>query len=94
MFENRKVVIATKHHKEKFIAPLFENELGVKCFVPYDFDTDVLGTFSGEVDRKDTAFETVKKKCLLAMEQTNCDLGIASEGSFGPHPIVFMASAN
>jgi len=94
MFDNRKLVIATKHHKESVIATLFENELGVKCFVPNDFDTDLLGTFSGEIERKDSAVDTVKKKCLLAMEQTNCDLGIASEGSFGPHPILFMASAN
>jgi hypothetical protein len=28
------------------------------------------------------------------MEQTNCDLGIASEGSFSPHPTIFMAHAD
>lgn len=94
MFENRTLAIATKHHKEKVIAPLFETELGVKCFVPEDFDTDTLGTFTGEIERKDSSYETVKKKCLLAMEQSNCDLGIASEGSFGNHPVIFMASAD
>ena len=94
MFDNRRLVIATKHRKEQVIAPLFENELGVNCFVPQNFDTDLFGTFSGEIDRKDDAITTVRKKCLMAMELTNCDLGIASEGSFGPHPSLFFASAD
>ena len=33
-------------------------------------------------------------KCLLAMEASNCDLGIASEGSFGPHPNLFFVPAD
>jgi hypothetical protein len=94
IFEGRKLVIATKHDKESVIAPILEQQLGVKCFVPDDFDTDELGTFSGEIERKDGPLETVRKKCLLAMEKTNCDVGIASEGSFGPHPTIFMAHAD
>ena len=94
LFKNRKLVIATKHKKETVIAPLLEKYLGVHCFVPNDFDTDTLGTFTGEVERKGNALETVRQKCLLAMEQTNCDLGIASEGSFGPHPTIFIAHAD
>ena len=94
IFEGRRLVIATKHHKETVIAPLLEQHLGVQCFVPNDFDTDALGTFTGEVPRKEDALSTARQKCLLAMQKTNCDLGIASEGSFGPHPSIFMAHAN
>lgn len=94
LFQNRKLVIATKHKKETVIAPLLEKHLGVQCFVPEDFDTDKLGTFTGEIERKDGPIATARKKCLQAMEQTNCDLGIASEGSFGPHPTIFMAHAD
>ena len=94
LFENRKLVIATMHHKEAVIAPLLEKELAVHCFVPDHFDTDILGTFSGEIDRKDDPLATARKKCFLAMELTDCDLGIASEGSFGPHPSIFIASAD
>lgn len=94
LFEGRKLVIATKHKKETVIAPLLEKHLGVHCFVPDNFDTDLLGTFTGEIERKEDALATVRKKCLIAMEQTNCDLGIASEGSFGPHPTIFMAHAD
>ena len=94
IFRGRKLVIATMHKKESVIAPLLEENLGVHCFVLDDFDTDELGTFSGEVERKADALTTVRQKCLLAMEKSNCDLGIASEGSFGGHPTIFMAQAD
>jgi hypothetical protein len=94
MFEGRRIVIATKHHKEKVIAPLLEQSLGVTYFMPKDFDTDSLGTFTGEIDRELDPISTVRQKCLTAMELNNCDLGIASEGSFGSHPSAFFASAD
>lgn len=94
MFKNRKLLIATKHHKEQVIAPIFEKGLGVHCFVPDNYDSDIFGTFSGEVQRKNTAVATVRAKCLAAMEEFDCDLGIASEGSFGSHPSIFFAQAD
>jgi hypothetical protein len=94
LFKNRKLVIATKHEKEKVIAPLLEKHLGVTCFTNESFDTDTLGTFSGEIERELDPISTVRKKCLLAMEASNCDLGVASEGSFGAHPSMFFARAD
>ncbi|RAR70036.1 DUF6671 family protein [Flavobacterium aciduliphilum] len=94
MFEGRKLLIATKHQKERVIAPIFEEALQVECFVSTKFDTDTLGTFSGEIERKDSALETLRKKCVLAMQANNCDLAIASEGSFGMHPIIMFATAD
>lgn len=94
LFKGRKLIIATKHHKERVIAPILEKTLEVECFVNNTFDTDSLGTFSGEVERELDPLSTARKKCLLAMEKANCDLGVASEGSFGPHPSLFFASAD
>lgn len=94
MFQGRNLVIATKHEKEKVIAPILESQLGVKCFVPSDLDTDKLGTFTGEVDRKEDSITTARNKCLMAMGLTNCDLAIASEGSFGSHPTIYFAAAD
>jgi ribosomal protein S27AE len=94
MFKDRKLIIATKHEKEKVIAPILEKELGVFCFVDKNFDTDILGTFTGEVERKLDPISTLRQKCLLAMELNNCDLGVASEGSFGPHPTIFFVNAD
>jgi hypothetical protein len=79
-------VIATKHKKEYVIEPIFSQNLGVKCITLKNFDTDILGTFTGEIERTEDALETVRKKCNLAMQLANCDMGIANEGSFGPHP--------
>jgi hypothetical protein len=93
-FVGRKLIIATKHEKEKVIGPLVEKQLGAEWFIDTLFDTDTLGTFSGEIERKEDPKTTLRNKCLLAMESSNCDLGIASEGSFGPHPALFFAAAN
>lgn len=93
MFKGRNLLIATKHEKEKVIAPILEKELGVKCVVSSNFDTDILGTFSGEIERKEDPITTARNKCILAMEISNYDLVVASEGSFGPHPnIPFIAA--
>ena len=94
IFQNRKLVIATKHKKEKVIQPILENALIVDCFVPSNFDSDQWGTFSGEIKRNEDVLNTLRKKCLHAMKENNCDLAIASEGSFGPHPSIFFAHAD
>lgn len=94
MFQGRKLLIATKHEKEKVISPIIESELGVISEINTLFDTDSLGTFSGEIDRKDDVITTLKKKCLQAMDLHNVDLAIASEGSFGAHPSVFFLPGN
>lgn len=87
-------MIATKHKKETVIAPALEKALGVKCFVPTKLDTDILGTFTGEIIRQHDPLTTAKNKCLMAMASTRCDLGIASEGSFGMHPAMFFVPAD
>jgi hypothetical protein len=90
IFAGRKLLIVTKHHKEKVIATILEEALGVTCIVSDGFDTDSLGTFSGEVERKDDPIVTARNKCLRAMELYGCDLAVSSEGSFGPHPSIFF----
>jgi hypothetical protein len=94
IFQGRRLLIATKHKKELVIAPLLEKQLGVICFTNNDFDTDVLGTFTGEIERQHEPIETARQKCLMAMEQSGCDLVVASEGSFGPHPSMIFVSAD
>jgi len=94
MFRGRNLIIATKHKKEKVIAPWVEMSLGVNCIASKTLDTDSFGTFTGEVDRKDDPLATARKKCMLAMELHDCDLAIASEGSFGPHPSLFFVPAD
>jgi hypothetical protein len=94
MFATRDLLISTKHQKEVVIAPVLEKALGVKCLVAKNLDTDQLGTFTGEVERRDDPIVTLRKKCLWAMEMANIDLAVASEGSFGPHPSVYLVPAD
>ncbi len=94
LFSGRKVIIATKHQKEKVIAPLLENELGLEAQVLEGFDTDVFGTFTGEVERLYDPVETARQKCIKAMELSGCDMAIASEGSFGNHPSIIFVPAD
>ncbi|MCA4899031.1 MAG: DUF6671 family protein [Bacteroidota bacterium] len=93
LFEGRNLVIATKHHKESVIAPLFVNAFDANPLVPENFDTDQFGTFSGEVERTASAYETVRMKIKKALELTGETLAIASEGSFGPHPQIGLIPA-
>lgn len=94
MFKDRKLVVATKHKKEHVLGPILEKELGVFCIVSEKTDTDKLGTFSGEIERYDDPITTARNKCLMAIEETGCDLAIASEGTFGMHPEIFFLPAN
>lgn len=88
MFSGRKLLIATMHGKESVIAPILEKHLGVKCIVPSNFDTDFFGTFTGEIERETDPLTTARKKCLMALEYGLADMVLASEGSFGPHPLI------
>ena len=87
-FSGRKAVLVTKHKKEKVIKPVFENATGCEVIVDTSFDTDELGTFTREKERIGSQLEVAKKKALTGMKLNNLDLGLASEGSFGPHPAV------
>lgn len=94
LFKSRTLVIGTKHRKELVIAPLVENALGVRCVVGHKIDTDIFGTFTGEVERTTDPLTTLRNKCLYTLQQTGYNLAIASEGSFGAHPSIPFLPAN
>lgn len=88
---HRSAAIATMHGKEAAIAPVFERRLGLKPVVPADIDTDSLGTFTGDVARCGTVLETAAAKARLGMSQAGVTAGIASEGTYGAHPVAPIA---
>ncbi|MFZ9718594.1 MAG: DUF6671 family protein, partial [Chitinophagaceae bacterium] len=94
LFRGRKLVIATMHGKEQVLAPVLQEALGVDLILPASFNTDAFGTFSGEIPRELSPDAAAIAKCSLAMQLTGCDLAVASEGSFGPHPILGFVPAN
>jgi hypothetical protein len=93
LFKNRVAVLATMHKKERVIAPLFEKELGIKVTVP-QFNTDKFGSFTREIERSGSQIEAARLKAQQVLLFTGESLGIASEGSFAPHPSLPLASCN
>lgn len=94
MFEQRRLLIVTKHGKEKCLAPLLEAALGLNCQLDQKLDTDLLGTFSGEVERQLDPLSNAREKCRRAMALNQADLALATEGSFGPHPALYLLPAH
>jgi hypothetical protein len=92
-YEGQKAALASCHGKEQAIAPAMASHLGLELIVPVGIDTDALGTFSGEVARDLSMLETVRKKARLGMRATGSALGLASEGSFGPDPVLGIIPA-
>jgi len=93
-FGGRTMVVASRHEKEKVLQPLMEQHLGVHVAIARELDTDKFGTLSGEVERDGSPLETAKRKCKAASELTGADLVLASEGSFGAHPVIGFLPAN
>ncbi|MEJ2003879.1 MAG: hypothetical protein P8X57_02720 [Cyclobacteriaceae bacterium] len=91
---SRLILIATMHGKEKVIGPLLENGSGIRTGLIEGLDTDKFGTFSGEIPRKDSPVETLRKKIEAAREVSGHPVIVGSEGSFGSHPAMFMLPAN
>jgi hypothetical protein len=84
-YKNKIIALTTIHGKEKAIAPSIKKILKASiCKINHY--TDLLGTFSGEVDRIGSVKEVLKRKCLLGCESSSIPYGIASEGSFIPYP--------
>ncbi len=93
-YQGRTAVLATKHQKEKVVAGPLQEGAGIVLHVPPDLDTDSLGTFTGEVERLGTPRSVAIKKARMGMAASGLRLGLANEGSFGPHPTWPMAAAD
>lgn len=84
-YRGRSAALATLHGKARAIAPPLLRRLGlVVAVVP--LDTDAFGTFTGDVARTGTARDAALAKARAGMAASGLSLGLASEGSFGPHP--------
>ena len=83
----------TKHDKGRLVAPHFHNLLQVHI-EEVNLDTDVLGTFSGEIERVGNSLETAIRKAKLGIEATGNPYVIASEGSITTDPFVPFISAD
>ena len=93
-YKHTTAALGTKHNKQVVIGPLFKKHLGMEVVIPNSFDTDTFGTFTRDVTRLNSQKNTAALKARAAMKELGLDIGIASEGSFGPHPLVPFGTAN
>jgi hypothetical protein len=92
-YNNTPAVLATMHGKERVIAPLLERDLALRVELALGLNTDRFGTFSREIERAGSQLDAARAKIAAAFENApRVTIGIASEGSFGPHPYIpFLA---
>lgn len=79
------ITLVTKHQKAKLIAPALA-ALNIDVVECSAFDTDTLGTFSGEITRTLSPKQAALTKAKKACELTGAEWGLGSEGSFGGGP--------
>ncbi|BCL74708.1 hypothetical protein JHS3_04440 [Jeongeupia sp. HS-3] len=87
------ILIASMHGKEAVLAPSLAT-LGFQVMLPLGYDTDTLGTFSGDVRRPGTAFEAALEKARRACDATGIARAVASEGSYRPCQTLFPGARN
>ena len=92
-YEDVRAVLTTMHAKQRVIAPILREALGLRVELARSVDTDRFGTFSRELERLGSQLDAAMSKIAAGFERApGARVGLASEGSFGPHPhIPFMA---
>jgi hypothetical protein len=87
-FTECSALLATMHGKESVIAPILLETLQLQIKVPHPFNTDTFGTFTRDVPRPGDQLQTARAKANAILEQFGGAIAIASEGAFGPHPLL------
>lgn len=84
-YDKETIILTTKHSKSIAISDVFKKKLNAQI-TECSLDTDSLGTFSGEIERKLPSIECARRKCAIGLDHAGADYGLSSEGSFGPYP--------
>lgn len=88
-YKNTVAVLATMHGKERVIGPTLEQGLGLRVALAMGLDTDRFGAFSREVERTGSPLDAARAKITAGFDYAPyARVGLASEGSFGPHPYI------
>lgn len=85
-YAGQTVAFLTQHGKESIVGPVLEPALGCTVVRAEGYDTDQLGTFTGDIRRLDSQLETARKKARIGMALSGARVGLASEGAFVSDP--------
>lgn len=94
LYEGEPVAFLTRHGKERVVAEVLEPVLRCRIAHVSEYDTDLLGSFTREIPRQGTQIEAARRKARIGMRLLALPLGLASEGAFGPDPILGIAPWN
>lgn len=87
LYRDCAVALLTRHHKRALLAPPLEAATGCVVTATDAYDTDLLGSFSRSVERLDSPLHAARRKACIGASLLGADVGLASEGSFGPDPV-------
>lgn len=90
IYAGSRLALLTQHGKEGVIASVLDTALGCRVERVTGYDTDLLGTFTRDIPRAGMQLEAARRKARIGMALSGLSLGLASEGSFGPDPMVGM----
>jgi len=92
-YRNTVAVLTTMHGKDAVIAPVLHEGLGLIVGLAIGVNTDRFGTFSRDIERIGTPLDAARAKIAAGFADAPlARVGLASEGSFGPHPFIpFLA---
>jgi hypothetical protein len=86
-YAGKVAALTTLHEKDRGLSHPMRRIVGLEVSV-VDWNTDKLGTFSGEKERIGSPLDVALKKAKTGIKISGIPLGIANEGSFGPHPAI------
>ena len=86
-FREQTVAFLTQHGKDTLLQPIFLEKLGCELVQATGYDTDLLGTFTRDVQRPGSQLATASFKARKAVELTGMSFGLGSEGAFGADPV-------
>jgi hypothetical protein len=86
-YRGKSVSFLTQHGKVPLVSSILEPVLGCRIVQTTGYDTDLLGTFTGSVQRVESQIHTSRQKARIGMDLSGLSIGLASEGAFGADPV-------
>lgn len=86
-YSGQKIAFLTQHGKDDLLRPLFAERLGCELVRATGYDTDLLGTFTRDVQRPGSQLAAARFKAHKAIELSGLTIGMGSEGAFTVDPV-------
>jgi len=94
VYSGQRVALLTQHGKQTPLAEVLSHRLGCQLEHVSGYDTDQLGTFTRDIARSGSQLDAARSKARIGMTLSGLPIGLASEGTFGSDPYLFMLPYN